>query len=147
MERKETKLWNLIRTGTKKYSVHWTRIENLVDSGTPDTLGVYKGKYFPIELKVEETTGWVYIRPSQVSWMRLHLLAGGQPWLLYRELDETIVLIKVNLDFLSLLTEKKVHSKTYLAFSTDVFKGYARFTKPYKYEEMLEVLIGEIKYA
>ena len=143
MERKETKLWTLIRQGTKKFKVHWTRIENLVDSGTPDTLGCYKGKYFPIELKVEERTGWVYIRPAQVAWMRMHLASDGQPWILYRGLDDTINLVKIDNDFLSLLVIQKVHNKEYLCFRPDVLKGTASFTKPYNYQGILNVLIGE----
>jgi len=142
MERRETKLWTLIRNGTKKFRVHWTRIENLVDSGTPDTWGVFEGKYFPVELKME-VNGWVYMRPAQVSWMRLHLIAGGQPWILFRQSNDVVQLVKVNLDFLSLLLPKKVHNKEYLAFSVEVF-SYAGFKKPYDYKKMLDIMTGKL---
>lgn len=140
-EKKETKLWNLVRNGTNKYDVHWTRIENLVDSGTPDTWGVYKGIYFPVELKME-VEGWVYMRPAQVIWMRRHLIAGGVPWILFKDKNDIIVLIKVTEFFLNALVIKTVYNKEYLAFSVDCFST-KEFKKNYNYEEILNTLIGK----
>lgn len=139
-ERKETKLWSLIRQGTKSFKVHWTRIENMVDTGTPDTWGVYQGVYFPVELKMVEGD-WIYLRPAQVSWMRQHLIANGTPWLITRW-DDLIMTVSMTNEILNMLIPKG----KYLAIKASVLYDnqlYAHIThKPFKYEQILNTLIG-----
>lgn len=148
MERKETKFWSNIRAATScfkgKYKVHWTRIENMVDSGTPDTWGVCNGVYFPVELKCTEHGANVYLRPAQVNWMLMHLSAGGTPWLMVNW-DSDYYVLKFTTELYKLL-EVVQNGKYYMfCMKQAVLEDLVQYAtgKPYRYIGIIETLIGE----
>jgi hypothetical protein len=90
---RESSLWKWLLNGKDAFTddlLHMTRIENLVDEGTPDVEGCLDGDAFWIELKSNarpkrETTRCIEprdIRPQQEPWLKRRWNAGGNAWML-----------------------------------------------------------------
>lgn len=84
---RESSLWMWLRSARYDLGpfLHMTRVENLVEDGTPDVEGCYDGDSFWCELKSvarpkRETTPCVtarHVRPRQVPWLAARWRAGG----------------------------------------------------------------------
>lgn len=86
---RESSLWAWLSKDAHD-GLHMTRVENLIDEGTPDVEGCLKGPQFWCELKVADrpkrpTTRIRTKSPvgeSQIEWLHARWLAGGLAWML-----------------------------------------------------------------
>ena len=81
MTTRESNLWQwLLKFSHSKLEL--TRIENIVDTGTPDVQGVYCGVQFWIELKSSAKNCAVHISTDQVLFLERYCRCGGLAYVL-----------------------------------------------------------------
>ena len=74
MKKRESKLWQRIRSNIKKY--HLIRVESNTINGIPDINGCWAGKEFWIELKSDKVR-YPKLSKWQISWINKHISYGG----------------------------------------------------------------------
>lgn len=88
----EAQFWNWLRgqwVGMGK-TLHYQRVENMAGSGSCDVEGVYKGRYFELELKACRVPASpnsqlaIDFRASQRIWHRARHAVGGNNWIAVR---------------------------------------------------------------
>lgn len=86
----ESSLWKWLRDGTKCFgnSLHWERIENIANTGTPDVMGCIISVTFSLELKSIKrpknsgTPLHIGVTTDQGMWALSRAKAGGKHWFL-----------------------------------------------------------------
>ena len=74
MKKRESKLWQRIRSNIKKY--HLIRVESNTINGIPDINGCWNSKEFWIELKSDKV-GYPKLSKWQISWINKRIKHGG----------------------------------------------------------------------
>ena len=79
----ESRLWKNLRQNTVGYPIHWTRLESWSTPGVPDVHGMWEGKSFWIELKIDRNKKVrpnlkKLLRPHQISWQTSYSKHGGK---------------------------------------------------------------------
>jgi len=86
----EAGLWSHMRRKCKNFPCDLTRVENGVETGTPDVNGCYDAVEFWVELKFRETwpvrestpVRFRHYTEDQRRWLRDRGKVGGRAWLL-----------------------------------------------------------------
>ena len=81
MQSSEANFWKMIRRNTKKLGIHWVRVENGCEPGTPDVNGCFQGHEVWIELKIAKANK-VNLSPEQVIWLHRRAAHSGRAWIL-----------------------------------------------------------------
>lgn len=91
MKPREARLWQAVRT---RVVAHWVRVENRVNLGTPDIVGVLDGRTLWVELKA--LASWsdptLEVSREQYLWLRAWARAGGSAWVVAR-VGDTVLLV------------------------------------------------------
>lgn len=84
---RESALWAWLRVVKPRPTpLHWHRIEDILNRGTPDVEGCYVSIGFDVELKSvqkrRDGTVWCELRPEQAMYLRARRRAGGRAFVL-----------------------------------------------------------------
>lgn len=93
----------------------YTRLENSISSGAPDTVAVINGQIAFIEFKTLKS-GNVYFQPSQIIWnIKFYEAAGRESYLLVSSRDDTYRLYSMEV----ILAQRRVGFQDLFAVSLD----------------------------
>jgi Holliday junction resolvase len=84
----EQQLWHVMRDNLLR--VNWDRIENSVTTGISDLIGTKNGRVVWVELKVFEGNK-IHFQKTQPAWIYQKLAAGGNVYILARNLERLLL--------------------------------------------------------